>query len=195
MAPELADITGLVLAGGRGARMGGADKGWVDYEGRPLIEHVINRFAPQVGSLIVSANRNVERYRELTGVHAVVTDNNDQFDGPLAGVLAGLASARTDWLAIVPCDAPRLPLNLVDRLATSLEATDQATCARVEGQLQPVFALVACNLQPRLQRFYQDGGRSLQLGLQASNFVAVDFEDARPFLNVNAIQADSRAHE
>lgn len=190
MAPKFADITGLVLAGGRGARMGGADKGWVDYERRPLIEHVIERFAPQVGSLVISANRNVERYRALHGVGDVVTDDNDQFDGPLAGVLAGLASARTDWLAIVPCDAPRLPLDLVGRLAAALDTADNAACARVEGQLQPVFALIARTLLPHLQRFYRDGGRSLQRGLDVCRLVAVDFEDARPFLNVNAIAAD-----
>src|SRR5512134_30781 len=107
MAARAAQITGLVLAGGRGERMGGADKGWVQYRGRPMIEWVVERFRPQVGQLLISANRNLERYAALA--HVVADSDSgatDAYAGPLAGVLAGLHCAQTDWIAIVPCDAP-----------------------------------------------------------------------------------------
>src|SRR4030095_5024338 len=112
------NVTGLILAGGRGERMGGADKGWAVYEGRPLIISVVERFAPQVGPLLISANRNVELYAALATVveDDIAAVNGEVFAGPLIGVLSGLRRARTEWMAIVPCDAPRLPDNLVQSL-------------------------------------------------------------------------------
>ena len=141
----MTNITGLVLAGGRGQRVGGVDKGWLVYEGRPLIVSVIERFAPQVGPLLISANRNVERY---AAYGEVVSDDpadvsGEHFAGPLIGVLSGLRRARTDWVAIVPCDAPHLPADLVARLMRATVSTKaMAACASVHGQIQPVFALV-----------------------------------------------------
>ena len=128
------NVTGLILAGGRGERMGGADKGWVMVDGRPLIVSVVERFAAQVGPLLISANRNVERYAALS---TVVEDdaayaNGERFAGPLMGVLSGLRHARTDWVAIVPCDAPNLPGDLVQRLASAtMDTSAVAACARV----------------------------------------------------------------
>jgi molybdopterin-guanine dinucleotide biosynthesis protein A len=189
MAAKAEQITGLVLAGGRGERLGGADKGWVVYRGRPLIESVVDRFAPQVGPLLISANRNLERYSALA---EVVTDTNagaptDAYPGPLAGVLAGLQCARTDWIAIVPCDAPHLPGDLVERLASALGATD-AACARVDGRLQPVFALVRRATSVSLQHYFASGGRAMHGWLTSLAAVAVDFDDAVAFRNINTTE-------
>lgn len=187
------DVTGLILAGGRGERLGGADKGWVVHEGRPLIESVIERFAPQVGPLLISANRNVERYAALS---TVVEDDaeaahGEHFAGPLIGVLSGLRRARTEWVAIVPCDAPRLPRDLVQRLADAA-SNDNATavCARVNNQLQPVFALVRTQSADDLAGSIAAGERAMHRWLKSLDVVAVDFDDdADAFANINRIAA------
>jgi molybdenum cofactor guanylyltransferase len=183
------DVTGLILAGGRGERMGGADKGWVIHEGRPLIVRVVERFAPQVGALLISANRNIERYRALA---TVVEDDtallsSEPFAGPLIGVLSGLRRARTRWLAIVPCDAPHLPGNLVERLtsAASTEAA-AAACARVNGRLQPVFALVTTDATEHLASTVAAGERAMHRWLQSLGVVPVDFDEAEAFVNINS---------
>lgn len=194
MAARAAQITGLVLAGGRGERMGGADKGWVQYRGRPMIEWVVERFRPQVGQLLISANRNLERYAALAHV---VTDADagatDTYAGPLAGVLAGLHCAQTDWIAIVPCDAPHLPTDLVLRLAGAVGTAD-AACVRVDGRLQPVFALVRRSTSASLQNHFAAGGRAMHRWLESLAAVAVEFDDAAAFRNINSAEdAEGRA--
>ena len=182
------NLTGLILAGGRGQRVGGADKGWLIYEGRPLIVSVVERFAPQVGSLLISANRSVERYSAFGEVVGddVADVGGERFAGPLIGVLSGLKRARTDWVAIVPCDAPRLPTDLVQRLMNATLGRDaRAACARVHGQLQPAFALVKTSCADKLARSVADGERALHRWLEAIEAVAVDFDDAQAFTNIN----------
>ena len=158
------NITGLILAGGRGQRVGGADKGWLIYEGRPLIVSVIERLAPQVGPLLISANRNVERYAaygEIVG-DDLADVSGERFAGPLIGVLSGLRRARTDWVAIVPCDAPHLPTDLVTRLmGATLGTGATAACASVHGRLQPVFALVQTRCSDELARSVAKGERAM----------------------------------
>ena len=107
-------ITGLILAGGRGSRMDGADKGWVTYEGRPLVASVMERFGPQVGQILISANRNLDVYADYGW--PVVPDGESGYPGPLAGILAGAGQARHDWLLVVPCDTPFLPETLAERM-------------------------------------------------------------------------------
>ena len=114
------DITGLVLAGGRGSRMGGVDKGLQDHRGIPLALHALRRLQPQVGTAMLSANRNLPDY-EAMGV-PVWSDSIEGYAGPLAGLLTGLEHARTDWLVTVPCDTPDFPSDLVDRLAEAAAA-------------------------------------------------------------------------
>jgi molybdenum cofactor guanylyltransferase len=184
--PDRPQITGLVLAGGRGARMGGVDKGWVRYQGEPLVQHVVRRFAPQVGTVLISANRNLDAYRALG---EVVTDADqdvalEPFPGPLAGVLAGLQRAGTEFVSVVPCDAPALPLDLVERLAAAIADADVA-CPVTAGQRQPVFALMRCSLAPSLRSFVQNGGRSLQRWFATVRAVDVAFDSADAFRNVN----------
>lgn len=184
------DVTGLILAGGRGARMGGADKGWVEHQGRPLIVSVIERFAPQVGPLLISANRSVERYAALG---AVVEDdtaevNGERFAGPLIGVLSGLRRTRTKWVAIVPCDAPHLPDDLVQRLTSAVvEGRELAACARAGSRLQPLFAVVNAGCADQLARFVAGAERAMHRWLESVNAIAVDFDDALAFANINTL--------
>ena len=182
------DVTGLILAGGRGERMGGADKGWVIHRGRPLIVSVVERFAPQVGSLLISANRNIERYAALG---TVVQDDpalaNEPFAGPLIGILSGLRSARTQWVATVPCDAPNLPLDLVQRLMTAASAKGaSAACARIDDRLQPVFALISTRLTSDLASAIAAGERAIHRWLELLAVVPVDFEDPQALANINS---------
>ena len=190
------NVTGLVLAGGRGERMGGADKGWVMVDGRPLIVSVVERFAPQVGHLLISANRNIERYAALGEVVEDDTThvNGEGFAGPLIGVLSGLRRARTDWVAIVPCDAPNLPGDLVQRLASAtLDTGATAACARTCGQLQPTFAVVKTSTVDQLASSIVSGERAMHRWLESLNAIAVTFDDAQAFINVNTIpDADQR---
>ena len=188
----LQDITGLILAGGRGQRVGGADKGWVMHDGKPLIVSVVDRFASQVGQLLISANRNLERYAALgTVVEDDAADAHGQrFAGPLIGVLGGMRRARSEWLAIVPCDVPHLPSDLVQRLmSATLKAEAPAGCARVGDQLQPVFAVVKTSTMDRLAQSIAAGERAMHRWLESLDAVAVDFDDAQAFVNINALPA------
>ena len=174
-------ITGLVLAGGLGRRMGGADKGRLPWRGRPLAAHAIERLAPQVGALAISANRNTDAYAAF-GV-PVLADTLPGALGPLAGVLAGMRHAATPWLAVVPCDAPRFPADLVARLAAG--RGDAPLAYARAGRTHPVFCLVPTALADALERSLVAGDRRVERWLQASGGVAVDFDDAAAFANLN----------
>jgi molybdenum cofactor guanylyltransferase len=184
-APDRASITGVVLAGGRGSRMGGADKGWVQYEGRALVEHALARLQPQVGALLISANRNIARYRALGP--AVVEDDTaqlDAFSGPLAGMLAGLRSAGLPWVAFVPCDAPALPLDLVATLARASGGLRPAV-ASCGDRRQPVFCLVPASAADPLAAALAAGERRPAEFLRLIGAVEVAFADAQAFVNIN----------
>ena len=186
----LDSITGIILAGGQGARMGCADKGLLELHGLPLVEHVLGRLAPQVSSVMISASRNLERYRAL--VPRILSDapSAEHFRGPLAGIHAGLAHAPTAWIAVVPCDAPQLPRALVARLADAVNSRGApAACARADGQLQPVFCLLATSLLPVLQAHLQRGGRAAHAWLAEVGTIAVDFDDASGFRSINTAEA------
>jgi len=185
-------VSGLVLAGGKGDRVGGADKGWLAYRGEPLIRHTSQRLQPQVAGILISANRNLERYRAL-GYPVVVDDPRfGQFAGPLAGICAAFRVATTDWLAVVPCDAPWLASDLVRRLAAQAPGT-RAAVACVEGRMQPAFCLVHRDHAASLDAFLASGGRKVARWLRAIDAVTVDFEDAAPFANLNH-PADFESH-
>lgn len=132
-------ITGLILAGGRGGRMGGTDQGLVEIQGRPLVAHAVECLAPHVAGVMVSANRNFECYRSF--VSSVVGGSVGDFSGPLAGIEAGLARATTRWTVVVPCDAPRLPRTFVADLANAANVRGAAAGRRaVRGWLAEVGA-------------------------------------------------------
>lgn len=176
-------ITGLVLAGGQGSRLGGQDKGLADWRGRPLVAHVLERLAPQVDRLLISANRNREIYARLG--HPVVADTCPGYAGPLAGLQAGLAACATPLLAMVPCDAPRLPDDLVARLNDALATSTQtAAVAETGGRLQPTFLLCRRDLLPSLEACLAAGQRKLGAWLAEAGAVRVPF-DEEGFANFN----------
>lgn len=180
-------ITGLVLAGGRGTRMGGVDKGLQHFQGQPLARHALERLRPQVGSMMVSANRHLDDYTTF-GV-PVWPDVDAEFAGPLAGMLAGLAHCSTPYLACVPCDAPLFPLDLVVRLASGQADIVVATAPDAEGmqRLQPVFCLIRTDLQGSLAQFIAAGGRKVGQWMALHHCMTVPFTDGQAFFNANTL--------
>lgn len=188
IAPER--ITGLVLAGGRGSRMGGLDKGLQPYRGEPLARHALRRLAPQVGHLVINANRHLEAYAAM-GV-PVWPDTLPDHPGPLAGCLAGLARCETPYLVSVPCDAPHFPADLVPRLAAALDAAraDLAFAATRDGaglRPQPVFCLMRVTLRDALAGFVAGGGRKAGDWVAQQRGIEVPFDDAADFVNLNTV--------
>ena len=179
------DITGLVLAGGQGRRMGNADKGFVELAGRPLVAHVIARLAPQVATIVINANRNTERYAALG--YPVVADAIGGFAGPLAGLHAGLGAIATPFVATCPCDSPFLPDDLVARLAAAFDAGPiDIAVARTFAQPHPVFALARRSLRPHLAQFLEAGGRKIDAWYASLPVAEVAFDDeADAFRNIN----------
>jgi len=178
-------ITGLVLAGGQGRRMGSVDKGLVTLDGRPMVAHVLERLAPQVDDILINANQHESQYAAFG--HPVVADAIAGFAGPLAGLQVGLANARHPLVATVPCDSPFLPADLVARLAAALEADHaELAVARTFDQPHPVFALVRRAVLPDLTRFLDAGGRKIDAWYSALRIVEVPFDDeADAFRNIN----------
>ena len=182
------DITGLILAGGRGSRMGGVDKGLQNHRGMPLAMHALMRLAPQVGHVMVNANRNLGAY-EAFGV-PVWPDALPDYPGPLAGFLAGLEQCETGHLVTVPCDTPDFPEDLVARLAAALVAEDaEIAMAATRGadgiQVQPVFCMMKTTLMESLVRFTQSGQRKIDRWTAQHRCVEVLFDDAQAFFNAN----------
>jgi molybdopterin-guanine dinucleotide biosynthesis protein A len=190
MSIDRSDITGLILAGGRGSRMGGVDKGLQNHQGVPLAMHALLRLTPQVGELMINANRNLGAYESM-GV-PVWPDPIQDYPGPLAGLMAGLERCETPFLVTVPCDTPNFPDDLVDRLAAALEAEDAdiAMAATVEdGQrrTQPVFCLLKTSLMEDLVAFLHAGERKIDRWTARHRCAIVDFDDAAAFFNANTM--------
>ena len=191
VAPARDAITGLILAGGRGQRLGGVDKGLQPWRGRPLVDHALERLAPQVNDVMISANRNAPAY--ASRVTRVLADASDDFPGPLAGILAGLRAATTPWLAVVPCDSPCLPPDLVERLALGLGGAPGAVVQRAHGdgvlRLEPVCCLLSGALADDLARYLAEGGRKVE-GWLSRHATPVRFdrpEDGAAFANINTL--------
>lgn len=186
-------ITGLVLAGGRGSRMGGVDKGLQLHLGRPLALHALERLRPQVGGLMVNANRHLDAYAAF-GV-PVHPDPLPEFPGPLAGLLAGLMHCRTPWLVTVPCDTPDFPADLVARLAEAAQEADIVMAASLEDgavRTQPVFSLVRATLAADLRATLEAGERKVDRWTARHRMAVVHFEDAEAFFNANTPQELAR---
>jgi len=175
-------ITGLILAGGEGRRVDGADKGLLDYRGRPLVAHVIERLAPQVDTLLISANRNLEDYLDFG--YPVVTDASAERLGPLAGIAAGLRACATPWLAVCPCDCPGLPLDLVARLLAGVGQSRLAIAATSAGT-QPTFMLCHRDRLSALDAWLAAGERKVMAWCLNQGASEVDFADAAAFRNLN----------
>jgi molybdopterin-guanine dinucleotide biosynthesis protein A len=193
------DITGLILAGGRGSRMGGVDKGLQNFNGIPLALHTLMRLGPQVESVMVNANRNLSAYESFGA--AVWPDASSDFAGPLAGFLVGLERAETPYVLTVPCDTPRLPLDLAERLAAALvredaqiamaAAPEVQTDGSTEVRTQPVFCLMKLELSESLVKFTHAGGRKIDAWTAQHKTVVVPFnaptDDPLAFANVNTL--------
>lgn len=189
------DITGLVLAGGRGSRMGGADKGLQTFRGMPMAMYTLMRLAPQVGEVMINANRNLSAY-ESFGI-PVWPDGLADHAGPLAGFLTGLEHCETEYMVTVPCDTPLFPQDLVARLGEALERDGaeiaMAGAREEDGQLraQPVFSLMKRELMESLVRFTHEGGRKIDAWTAQHRTVLVPFDrpgdDASAFFNANTL--------
>jgi molybdopterin-guanine dinucleotide biosynthesis protein A len=180
-------VTGVILAGGQGSRMGGVDKGLQVFRGRPMVEHAIERLAPQVDELLINANRNPEAYARFG--HRVVADEIEGFAGPLAGFERGLAHALGDLVVTAPCDSPFLPADLVARLRGALDAhgADLAV-AKTGAQAHPVFSLIRRSVHPSLREFLASGQRKIDRWYAALAVVEVAFDDEPDaFLNINTL--------
>jgi molybdopterin-guanine dinucleotide biosynthesis protein A len=197
------DITGLVLAGGQGSRMGGVDKGLQLLGDLPLALHALQRLRPQVGAVMVNANRNILEY-EFFGA-PVWPDASSDFAGPLAGFLAGLAHCETPFMLTVPCDVPGFPLDLAVRLGQALvrEHADIAMAASREGDgssregdgamhRQPVFCMMRIEVRDDLARFLAEGGRKVGAWIERHTAVLVPFDDVGGFVNVNTLDELAR---
>jgi molybdopterin-guanine dinucleotide biosynthesis protein A len=181
----LSSVTGLILAGGKGSRMGGVDKGLQAFRGKRLVDHVYERFAPQVGSIIINANQNQEEYKSF-GVR-VVSDAIGGFAGPLAGLHAGLSVSKRPFLTSVPCDSPFLPTDLVERLYQRIdESGAELAVAKTGDQPHPVFSLMRRGVLAHLDDFLKGGGRKIDAWYATLNVVEVAFDDeAEAFSNIN----------
>lgn len=177
-------ICACLLAGGRGERLGGQDKGLVELDGQPLVAHCIARLQPQVNEIMISANRNTDRY--ATFGHRVITDPIDNYAGPLAGLLAVMQATTHPLILLAACDSPFLPPDLAARLTAALAGCDEAV-AVVEsgGRMQPVFACVPCSAEASLTDYLAAGGRKIMTWYSAIGFIPVPFADADAFANIN----------
>jgi molybdenum cofactor guanylyltransferase len=194
------DITGIILAGGRGSRMGGVDKGLQNFNGMPMALHTLMRLGPQVGDVMINANRNLSAYESFGA--AVWPDASADFAGPLSGFLIGLERCETPYLLTVPCDTPRFPLDLAERMAKALashNAEIAMACApetdangHTEVRTQPVFCLLHISLLESLVAFTQSGGRKIDAWTDQHTTVQVPFalptDDPLAFANINTLQ-------
>jgi molybdopterin-guanine dinucleotide biosynthesis protein A len=184
------EITGLILAGGRGSRMGGIDKGLQIHRGAPLALHALLRLSPQVGEVMINANRNLGAYESMGA--PVWPDVLPDYPGPLAGFLTGLEHCETPYLVSVPCDSPLFPEDLVARLGTALLAEDaEVSMAAIvedgELRLQPVFCLMRTGVLESLVRFTGSGQRKIDAWTASLRMATVAFDDAGAFANANTL--------
>jgi molybdenum cofactor guanylyltransferase len=178
-------ITALILAGGRGSRMGSVDKGLQLFKGRPMVAHVLDRITPQADKVIINANRSINEYAAFG--HRVKPDAIDGFAGPLAGLHVGMTNARTPLIVTAPCDSPFLPLDLVARLLLAMEKENaDLAVAKTYDQVHPVFCLVKREREPHLHAFLETGQRKIDKWYATLKVVEVQFDDQEAaFANIN----------
>ncbi|KRI00465.1 molybdenum cofactor guanylyltransferase MobA [Curvibacter sp. PAE-UM] len=196
---DSSEITGLILAGGRGSRMGGVDKGLQNFNGMPMALHTLMRLQMQVGQVMINANRNLAAYESFGA--EVWPDVLADYAGPLAGFLTGLERCETPYLVTAPCDSPRFPLDLVARLAEAMDreqaeiamaaAPEKDEQGEVKVRTQPVFCLLRIELLESLVQFTQGGGRKIDAWTALHKTVVVPFDrpgdDPLAFANANTL--------
>ncbi|MES9827835.1 MAG: molybdenum cofactor guanylyltransferase MobA [Candidatus Thiodiazotropha sp.] len=181
-------VTAVILAGGRGRRMGGEDKGLIELNGRPLVQHVISAIQPQVAAILINANRNQEHYAALG--YPVIADSLLDYQGPLAGFIAAMQAVATEDMLTLPCDGPLVPPDLVERLYEARRSAGADIAVAHDGdRLQPVYALIPKRLADSLQRYLDRGDRKIDLWYKEHRVTHADFSDIpRTFINVNTLQ-------
>ena len=193
------DVSAVIVAGGKGSRMGGVDKGLQPFLGRPMAQAVWERIKPQVGYTFINANRHVEVYQSWGAT--VYPDAHAGFPGPLAGFAVGMAHATTPYVLVVPCDTPRLPMDLVQRLTRALQTANadiaMASAPQVDHtghtklQAQPTCCLLKTSLRPSLEVFMQSGGHKIRAWTDTQACVSVPFDQAQDdplaFANINTL--------
>ena len=188
LTPRASRITGVILAGGQGRRMGSVDKGLKPLRGKPMVQWVLERFSPQVDEVLINANQNLDTYGQFG--YKVVPDEIGGFAGPLAGLHRGLSTATHDLIGTVPCDSPFLPLDLIARLYTALnDKQADLAVARTGNQPHPVFCLCRKSVLPGLTAFLESGGRKIDAWYAALKVAEVLFDDeAEAFSNINTVE-------
>ncbi|MBI1195565.1 MAG: molybdenum cofactor guanylyltransferase [Gammaproteobacteria bacterium] len=188
-----AQVSAVILSGGRSRRMDGRDKAFVEIHGRPLIERVIETLRPQVGELFISANPDDPRYRSLGS--EVLPDPVGPDFGPLAGILAGLERTKSPYLLTAPCDVPFLPDTLAERLLARIKSTGARVATAADGdRLHGTISLLERGLADDLRAYIENGGRKVRDWLEENGCEAVDFSDApNAFLNINSPDDRARA--
>ena len=181
-------ISSIILSGGRATRMGGVDKGLISLQNKPLIQHVINRLQPQVNEIFINANRQIAQYAAFG--FKVLQDENQDFAGPLAGILLELKHAKHELVLSVPCDSPLLPLDLVTRLHSGMaENRTDIAIASSDGNAHPVFCLMKKSVLPSLIAFLDAGERKVSAWQKSQQYIEVDFSDCSDaFVNLNTMQ-------
>jgi molybdenum cofactor guanylyltransferase len=185
---EQQQVTALILAGGRGSRMGGQDKGLTPLLGKPMIEYILEQIAPQVDHVMINANRNLDKYQRYG--HTVISDNLNDYQGPLAGFAAGLDNSPTELMITLPCDGPTLPHELVSKLLKAMQSENADIVVAHDGKrLQPVYALLKRSLLPSLNEFLANGDRKIDLWYPKHRMTTADFSEVtEAFNNVNTPQ-------
>ncbi len=185
---QIKNITVVILAGGKGRRMGGQDKGLINYKNSSLVKHVIDAISLQSNKIIINANRNLDEYSAFG--YPVVEDTLNDFQGPLAGFLAAMSSVNTDYILTMPCDGPVIIDDYVNKMKQGLnESTADLAIASDGTRMQPVYALIPLKLIESLQQFLQTGERKIDLWYQQHDFTLVEFDaDSDFFTNINTPQ-------
>ena len=186
------DITAVILAGGQGRRMGGQDKGLLDFGGRLLIEILIEALQNQQLSIVINANRNQSTYQSYG--YPVIRDDLEDFQGPLAGFASAMAAVKTDFILTLPCDSPMLADNFARRFIDGHNREQAPVCVAHDGErLQPVYALINTELLDDLKRFLHSGERKIDRWYAQYDYTTVDFSsDATMFENINTPEDQQR---
>ncbi len=181
------EINGIVLAGGKSRRMGGEDKAFSLIQGQPLITYVIDRLQPQLSTLVISANRNHHQYSRFG--YPVVSDNEPDFPGPLAGIASGIEQTSAPLVLITPCDTPLLPTDLVERLYNTLSHSDTAVAVAHDGsRLQHLCFLAERGILPSIQQRLQQKLPRVGDWIESQSPAICRFDDPLAFTNINTPQ-------
>ena len=180
------NVTGVILAGGKARRMGGCDKGLIEINDQPMIKYVIDALKPQVKDILINANRNTEQYENFG--YAVIADQLEDYQGPLAGIAAAMDAAKTSYICTCPCDGPFVAKDLVSHLYSAFDSEVEIAVAHDGNRMQPVYALIDCNLKNSLINYLNRGERKIDKWFNQHKCIEVDFSAKQDcFININTL--------